>query len=1087
MTGAPQFTPDQQAAIETRGPLRDTCVVAGPGSGKTTVLVEHFKRLVETHTDPLRILAITFTEKAAANMRSKLAQAFEHDPAVRASLERAWVSTVHGFCGRLLRENAVFAGIDPEFTVADARQAWRIQQDSMSAAMDELFQERPDAVRALIRGLSSAEFEQAVLSAYDAMRGAGTRVEELDAFPTPRGATVEDVAATLDALKKESLSNWSYAQREYFNEIIDAASRIVWADGPLAGLRAIEDFKPNLQKCKRGTGAYEAIRRLREDQVKDLRYTLITEYYEPQRRLLIEILRRFDTLYRARKRQAGVLDFADLEEYAVRLLRGRPETQARLRAQFDHILMDEFQDTNGQQNQLLELIRAADRFYAVGDINQSIYGFRHAEPEGFSQYRDDVEKRGARLVQLVANFRSRPEILRAVETVVHGAEGIEERRLVPGKKFLDAPDGAPVEVIAVSGPDAGEALRLEAQWVARRIAELACAGAPFRDMAVLVRNTEVIPAFTAAFDRAAIPCVVNCGRGFYDSRETVDLTHLLRVIANPRDEISVAAVLRSPLVGVSDEALLRLKLRDSNLGRALAGLNDAAEGFDAEDAVRLERFRDRLGEWRARREYVTFDRLLAAAIDDCAYPAESSANVDKFLAEARAAASRMSLDELVEELEIVRKEDPREPDPPPDDSADAVKVMTVHSAKGLEFPIVFVAALHKGVEGDPPVVAFSRRIGLGARWRNPAGKAEGRSREKDDRFEHAIREERDRREAEEANRLLYVAMTRAEQRLVLSFSGNGKRLDNWAARVAASLDLDLETPRDEVVTQASPYGEEWPLRILIADRAPELLGAPGAAAAERRAAQEWLPRPDVTGQHDGNVTATALAEFARCPRRYFLGKYLGFGTRRSGARCADDPGRDLPADEFGTQVHELLAGKSLANADPEAVRLAGVFQSGALGRRLANAARVEREFDFLLALEDLVVRGQIDLWFEEAGRIEIVDYKTDAVSAAEAPRRTHEYALQLRIYAMAVERLTGRAPDRAWLHFLRPNAVVEVDLSPSLLDGPEHVIADFITAQENLDFPLRETDACPRCPYYKGLCPAGVGQASWPQRSEERR
>jgi ATP-dependent helicase/nuclease subunit A len=404
VSSAPRFTGDQLAAIETAGPRRDTCVVAGPGSGKTTVLVEHFKRLVEGGADPLRILAITFTEKAAGNMRAKLAEAFHHAPDVRARLERAWVSTVHGFCGRLLRENAVFAGVDPDFMVADARQAWRIQQDSIAAALEELFTERPDALRSLIRGLSSAEFEQSLLSAYDAMRGAGARVDELVNFPAPAGTDIAQIAATLDELARDPLSSWSYAQREYRKEILAAGARIVLAEGPLEALGAVEEFKPNLKKCKSGSAAYEIVRRLRDVEVKDLRYSLITEYYQPQRKLLIEILRRFDAIYRARKRQAGVLDFADLEEFAVVLLQRQPEVQARLRQQFDRILMDEFQDTNGQQKKLLDLVRAPDRFYAVGDINQSIYGFRHAEPEGFSDYRDEVGRRGARLVELVENF-----------------------------------------------------------------------------------------------------------------------------------------------------------------------------------------------------------------------------------------------------------------------------------------------------------------------------------------------------------------------------------------------------------------------------------------------------------------------------------------------------------------------------------------------------------------------------------------------------------------------------------------------------------------------------------------------------------
>src|SRR5947199_256745 len=248
------FTPAQLDAVDVDLRHQDACVVAGPGSGKTTVLVEYFRRLVGAGVDPLRILAITFTEKAAGNMRKKLADAFQDDHAIRAALERAWVSTVHGFCARLLRENAVFAGVDPEFYVSDERESWRAQQEAIAAALESLFAEHPAAVRALIRGLSSIEFEEAVLSGDGAMRDAR------------------------------------------------------------------------------------------------------------RRRTSMSVLRRVDQLYRQRKRQAGALDFSDLEEFTVRLLEEHPETRERLRAQFDHILMDEFQDTNGQQAKLLRLIRPPDRF-----------------------------------------------------------------------------------------------------------------------------------------------------------------------------------------------------------------------------------------------------------------------------------------------------------------------------------------------------------------------------------------------------------------------------------------------------------------------------------------------------------------------------------------------------------------------------------------------------------------------------------------------------------------------------------------------------------------------------------------------------
>jgi ATP-dependent exoDNAse (exonuclease V) beta subunit len=500
---------------------------------------------------------------------------------------------------------------------------------------------------------------------------------------------------------------------------------------------------------------------------------------------------------------------------------------------------------------------------------------------------------------------------------------------------------------------------------------------------------------------------------------------------------------------------------------------DAAAEFGAGDHDRLRRFRDRLREWRIRREYVSFDRLLLSAIDDCGYQggpsghpgARGAANIDKFLAQARNASARMSLDEFVEELALVRASNPREPDAPPEDSANAVKVMTVHSAKGLEFPVVFVAALHKGVETNPPAVAFSPQIGLGTRWRNPA-----RREDKDDLFLHKIREERKTREEAESDRLLYVAMTRAEQHLVLSFSG--KKPKEWAAVVTDGLQLDLDGFRDEVLTRGAPDGKGWKLRLLATDRAPELPVGQASRPVLPPEDVELLPAPEVSEQQDTNATVTALAAFANCPRRYYLGHYLGFEGRPRKAEQAAGDG-ELAAGQFGSQVHALLAGNAVAEADPEALRLAEVFRQSPLGRRVERASRAEREFDFLMAVEDLVVRGQVDLWFEEGEELVVVDYKTDSISAMEAHQRAQDYALQLRLYALAVERVAGRAPRRAWLHFLRPNTAVEVDLTPSLLESPEQVVRDFQEAQSKLTFPLNEGERCHRCPFHRDLCPAG--------------
>ena len=1061
-----RFTPSQAAAIDADRRHLDACVVAGPGSGKTTVLVEYFGNLVAAGVDPLRILAITFTEKAAGNMRKKLAEAFRGDREARARMERAWVSTVHGFCARLLRENAVFAGIDPEFHVADERESQRLRQESLAAAIDALFGERPAAVRALIRGLSSPEFEAAALSAYDAMRGAGVRVEQLAAYPEPPGRTPRDVALVLEELSADPAEAWSGAQRRHLDAVLEGAERVVTAASPLDALRAIEDFSADLRKCKRGTAAYALVGRLREE-IGELKHPLITAHYAPQRELLIELLRRFDQTYRERKRQTGALDFADLEETAARLLEENHEARARVQGQFDHILMDEFQDTNGQQAKLLDLLRRPGNFYAVGDINQSIFGFRHAEPGVFREYRDAAAANGQRVVELAGNFRSRAAILLAVETVTAGAAGIEPRRLT-AERIFDQPEPVAVECLSVTADDRDTALRAEARWVARRVLELGC---EFEDVAVLVRNTEVIPEFTAAFDEAGIRYAVNRGRGFYESREVTDLANLLRAIANPRDEIALAAVLRSPLVDVSPDALLELRTMGENMGAALMAL-EAPGGFEESEYGKLRRFRERLKEWRRRRESITFDRLLLAALDECGYRPESgargAASIDKFLAQARVAAAGMSLDEFVEELALLREENPREAGAPPEDAAGGVQVMTVHSAKGLEFPVVFVAAMHKGVDSTPPPVAFSPRIGLGARWRNPA-----RREEKDDMFQRALRLERQARELEESNRLLYVAMTRAERRLFLSFSGSGKKPQNWAAVVAASLQFDPAALRDEVVTRVAPNGEPWRLRLVGIDRCEPAASShqPDGAGWNTPLAGLAAPAelPAITGQQDGNATVSALVEFAKCPRAYYLGHYLGLGGDRPKGQ-ADG----IPAAELGLQVHALLAGGALPDPDPEALRLAEVFRQSPLGRRAAQAGRVEREFDFLMAVEDLVIRGKVDLWFDEGAEIVVVDYKTDDVTRQQAHERAADYALQLRLYAMAVERVAGRPPSRACLHFLRPNTVVEVDLAPSLIDSPEQAVRDFQAAQASLDFPTNAGDRCRRCPFVRDLCPAVV-------------
>ena len=445
------------------------------------------------------------------------------------------------------------------------------------------------------------------------------------------------------------------------------------------------------------------------------------------------------------------------------------------------------------------------------------------------------------------------------------------------------------------------------------------------------------------------------------------------------------------------------------------------------------------------------------------------ANVEKFLNLVREASPRHSLDELVEELERLRESDPREQDSQAEELGNAVRILTVHSAKGLEFPIVFLPAMQAGMSTRKSPVLFSPRLGLGVRWRNPATGETA----KDNLYKN-IQQEIGQREEAESNRLLYVAMTRAEEHLVLSCSGPA-RLANWAKYLESNWRLNLQAPwdgpREERITAVD--GTSFTARVVCTDRPPE-----ASAQLELVLDPEGPERfalPSLSGQQDSTASVTSIALFADCPRRYYLARYLGWDVERSRIADPDEEESerdDLDPTEFGRHVHALLAGAPQDGAHPEAVALASRFAASELGTRLDRAERVEREFDFLLVLEDVVLRGQIDLWFEESGAPVIVDYKTDDVNSLEAASRAKYYELQLQLYALAVERITGRRPERASLYFLRPNIEISVDISG--LDRAAQVVREFRQAQDRMEFPLREGEHCVRCPYYRGMCPAGT-------------
>ena len=684
------FTASQIAAVEWRN--QDACVMAGPGSGKTTVLVERYRALVEQHGfEPREILAITFTEKAAANMKAKVAAQFAGRPELRRELENsAWISTIHGFCARLLRENALTAAIDPRFRVLDARESDEMQFDCLNAALDEFMELRREDALELIAALHVPYAVGDLKNAYDAIRSAGKTIAEVRAVPSPvPEAGARELAEVLCRLLEAWGDRITPLQRSHRSELLEWASQLSIEFGvefPIVLNRVPMDHRPALKQFKE---AFQAC--------------VVDRYAERFRAMMFDILERFEAIYAERRAAVSSLDFNDLERCAIGLLRSNADVRKRVTAQFRQVMLDEFQDINEQQWALIELVRGDDVFFGVGDVNQSIYGFRHARPEIFHAWRESVRAAGKHSADLLDNFRSREEILRAVESALNAAEGIERRELVAAGSFAEKA-GPSLEILKVRGEDRDEAAGREARWIAHRILTMRDRH-EFRDFAVLCRNGESMRPILEALGHAGIPYACGRRQSFLLSREGLDITALLHTILNPRDSIALATVLRSPLAGIGDEALLQLRTLASSV---TGGLNMVAHDtakladFAHEDARKLERFAGNLRRWREEQQVLPLDLLIARALDDCGF--EWNENVESFLELARTRGAERSLGRFLRDIEGIREAIGAEPDLSDEDQGNCVQVMTAHAAKGLEFPVVILAAMEKGTRmGSAPV------------------------------------------------------------------------------------------------------------------------------------------------------------------------------------------------------------------------------------------------------------------------------------------------------------------------------------------------------------------------------------------------
>jgi len=883
-----KWTDNQLIAIGSLG--EDVCVAAGAGSGKTGVLVERFLRIVrESLTESLppeqragvgEILVITFTEKATREMKCRIVDELMAAGLreQRREVETAYISTIHGFCSRLLKENPFEAGVDPEFKVLDDTESRRMLHGAFEGTIERQYDAEDAEIIELVASAQDervfgadirdplAALEASARTVLDRIRGAGMRQGELALHLLEPNESVEarlkrpvvsalnrvirevlagrdslatirtGVMGALEAVRKDILS-----RSETLEELGEGASweRVVAAVGALQEIvrAALRGARARSFASENERAAQEALVRIHAaaEAAKDL-YQLTVDREEEADVLCRRFLRLVSLTWEAYdglKRAEGVLDNEDLQSEAVHLLRTSPGVLRRYQRRFRYLMVDEFQDTNPLQMELIELLHdttsgpTPNRLFVVGDVQQSIYGFRNANASIFQEMERTFQTEGrGRHVTLADNFRARPELLRFVNYLfeqIWRGQGTPFTPLSPGATHAEK-NPPSIEFLVTRDTGRPHYVATEARALARRIRKMVerrevkitdCGrpdvGRPvgYRDIAILLRGLTDIERYEKVFLEEGLPYfVVGGGRGYYARAEIRDVMNVLTVIDTPLDDLALVATLRSPMVGLDTGTLYALARFAQKEGKRipiypLIPAFVASVDAPSEERQALDRFYATMEKLRKDEDRGPVGRLLERILAETEFDAKlllrpagrrRLANVRKLLQMASASSTR-GVGDFIRRLREVEKLSDREGDAPTEEEAsDVVRVMTIHKAKGLEFPVVFLADLGRSLAftENSLFVCDPKALAIGCKL-NDYQTATYRT----------VVEERKRREREESNRLLYVALTRPREHLILCGATQGRSRDTWANMVFGHMAI---TQPDRPQTRIGPGG-----------------------------------------------------------------------------------------------------------------------------------------------------------------------------------------------------------------------------------------------------------------------------------------
>ncbi len=877
----PPETADARARRLAVDPLRNVALEASAGTGKTRVLVDRYVRLLEAGVAPRNILAITFTRKAAAEMRQRVMATLRQRHREGGITDQRWreirdafgdigISTIDAFCLSLLHEFPLEAGIDPGFDLADETETPRFIEASLDSALaiGRAISLDDSDVALLFTELGEPRLRKALTALLDRRLVAR---DALNRFLRGRDMSVDAACYRLLHALRGAISSIAAGSDRAVHafvatgpavpafELIAREMHELMVDPPMppGRVRGLLDRLSALVLTQKGEPRKRPLNVKAEfrSPADYERHQVIVAGLGPHVQAAIDVFKRDINLvlargvrrlfaiaqdeYRRTLEKHGVLDFADLLERTLKLLGQMEEfsrSRYRLESRYEHVLVDEFQDTSRAQWRLVrELVRAwsageglnhgpiPPSIFIVGDRKQSIYAFRDAEvsvldaaAEFITALRPEAPARAA----ITRSFRSVHELLSFVNDIGDAIEKVPDRsdafRYTDSDAFPilgDSPSGVGALGVVIAESD-----RAQAEAVADEIARLLLDQTTVRDrdsglrrpigpgdVGVLFRTRESHRLFEAALATRGVPYYVYKGLGFFDAEEVKDVLALVAYLADPGSNLRAAALLRSRIVQVSDEGLKRLA---PGLATALSGdLPDAAAVLQDDDRERLLLVRESIHSWIADADQVPPAEIIDRVLAESAYAveiggagfAQARENLKKIRGLIRRIQNRgyttlARLSDYFDGLAAGGDESNAIID-----AADAVNLMTVHAAKGLEFPVVFIVNVGKGSGGNRDDIRVSP-----ARFIDDDDDSGEPSVSISD-HENAGDRDDEQKEHEETKRLLYVALTRARDRLYLGGTVAGGKLVLQRGSIGkvlpAGFSAAMAAPGDDPVIQ----------------------------------------------------------------------------------------------------------------------------------------------------------------------------------------------------------------------------------------------------------------------------------------------